>query len=313
MASVGVIYLYRFAEGEVPARTFLDSYCAHPAGTEHDLHVISKGLPDKKARDSTHALFDRVRVNLIELDDTGYDIGSYIAAAKRVANDQLLFLNTFSEMLADDWLSHLCNALNRSGVGLVGATGSWQSLSSAYTAAILRFAHWMRHPLAYARSHFEFDGGSGILAAAHRRSLGDIFLKIRGLADVYEFGSYPNPHLRTNAFMIKRDRFLSMRHLPFRRKADVYKFESGRHSLTKQILANNLKVLVVDRRGTVYNMEDWRSSSTFWSDNQKNLMISDNMTRKYAFGDPELRLLLQNYAWHAPRCWPIWPRANTRV
>ncbi len=312
MASIGVIYLYRFAEGEVPARTFLDSYCARSADIEHDLHVVLKGFPDKKSHDSARALFDRARANLIELDDTGYDIGSYIAAAKRVSNGQLLFLNTFSEILADGWLSHLRNALNRTGVGLVGATGSWQSLGSAYSAAILRFTHWMRHPIEYARS-FELDGGSAMHAAAHRRSLGDIFLKIRGLADVYEFGSYPNPHLRTNAFMIERDRFLSMRHLPFRRKADVYKFESGRHSLTKQILATNLKVLVVDRRGTIYNMEDWRSSSTFWSDNQENLMISDNMTRKYAFGSPELRHLLQNYAWHPPRCWPIWPRASTRV
>jgi hypothetical protein len=313
LASVGVVYLYRFAEGEVPARAFLESYCAHPAGTEHDLHVILKGFPDKKSYDSARALFDPVRVNLIELDDTGYDIGSYIAAAKRISNDQLLFFNTFSEVLADRWLSHLCNALNRPGVGLVGATGSWQSQNSGYTAVLLRFAHWVRHPVAYARSYFELDAGSGVDAAAHRRSLGDIFLKIRGLADVYEFRGYPNPHLRTNAFMIERDRFLSLRHVPFRRKADVYKFESGRHSLTKQVLAMNLKVLVVDRRGTVYDMKDWRSSSTFWSENQENLMISDNTTRKYSFGSPQLRHLLQNYAWYPPRCWPIWPRASVRV
>jgi hypothetical protein len=313
LASVGVIYLYRFAEGELPARTFLDSYCTHPAGAEHDLHVILKGFPDEASSSAARALFDRVRVNLIELDDTGYDVGSYMAAAKLVANDQLLFLNTFSEILADRWLFHLHSALNRPGIGVVGATASWQSLSSGYTAAMLRFAHWMRHPMAYVRSHFEPAGIAGPSAAAHRRSLADIWLKIRGLADVYEFGSYANPHLRTNAFMTERKRFLSMRHAPFRRKADVYKFESGRRSMTKQILAMDLKVLVVDRRGAAYDLQDCRSSSTFWSGNQENLMIGDNMTRKYAFGSPELRHLLQNYAWQPPRRWPIWPRASARV
>lgn len=311
--SVGVFYLYRFAEGELHARTFLESYCAHPAGTKHNLHVILKGFPDGKSVQSARALFDSVGANPIELDDTGYDIGSYIAAAKRASDDQLLFLNTFSEILADHWLLHLHNALNGPGVGLVGATASWQSLSSAYTAAALRFTHWLRHPRAYVKSHFESRDGRGGPATVRRRSLGDIFSKIRGLADIYEFGSYPNPHLRTNAFMIEKDRFLAMRHTPFRRKADVYKFESGRRSLTSQVLAANLKVLVVDRNGHGYDLEDCRSSSTFWSGNQDNLMISDNMTRKYAFGDPELRHLLENYAWHPPRRWPIWPRANPRT
>ncbi|HEV2098530.1 MAG TPA: hypothetical protein VGR45_06335, partial [Stellaceae bacterium] len=153
MATIGVVYLYRFAEGELSARTFLESYRAHPAGIEHDLHVILKGFPDKTSRAAARALFGPVAANPIELDDTGYDIGSYLAAARRVANNRLAFLNTFSAILADDWLVHLAAALDRPDVGLVGATGSWQSLGSAYTAAALRSVHWVRHPVRYVRSH----------------------------------------------------------------------------------------------------------------------------------------------------------------
>ena len=40
-----------------------------------------------------------------------------------------------------------------------------------------------------------------------------------------EFGRYPNPHIRTNAFMIERDRFLSLTFPLFKKKSDVYKFE----------------------------------------------------------------------------------------
>lgn len=313
MATIGVVYLYRFAEGELSARTFLESYRAHPAGIEHDLHVILKGFPDETSRAAARALFGPVCANPIELDDTGYDIGSYLAAARQVANQRLAFLNTFSAILADDWLAHLEAALNRPEVGLVGATGSWQSLGSAYTAAALRFAHWVRHPVSYVRSHFEADTHSSTGAAAPRRSIRDVVLKVRGLADLYEFGRYPNPHIRTNAFMIDRERFLSLPSKRFRSKADVYKFESGRHSMTNQILKAELKALVVDRLGRTYDIHDWRSSSTFWTGNQENLMVADNMTRKYTLGSGLLRELLENYAWHPPTAWPIWPRASARA
>jgi len=310
LAAIGVVYLYRFAEGESFARTFLESYRAHPAGIEHDLHVILKGFPDKKASAAARALFGAVPANLIELDDSGYDIGSYLAAACRVANNQLVFLNTFSEILADNWLAHLDAALNRSDVGLVGATGSWQSLGSGYVAAALRLAHWIRHPIGYVKSHFEAGSHASAGTGVPRRSFRDIALKIRGLADLYEFGRYPNPHIRTNAFMIDRERFLSLHSTPFRRKADVYKFESGRRSMTNQILRMKLKALVVDRSGKTYDIDAWRTSSTYWTGAQENLMIADNMTRKYAQGTAQLRHLLENYAWYPPSAWPIWPRAS---
>lgn len=313
MAAIGVVYLYRFAEGQRPAHAFLESYRAHAAGSEHDLHVILKGFSDEAARAAARALFGSTSTNFIELDDSGYDIGSYQAAARRVTNNRLVFLNTFSEIIADNWLAYLDAALNRPDVGLVGATGSWQSLGSAYVAAALRFAHWVRHPIGYVKSHLEAGSYSPAGAAVPRRSFRDIALKIRGLADLYEFGRYPNPHIRTNAFMIDRARFLSLRSIPFRRKADVYKFESGRHSMTKQILGTKLKALVVDRSGRTYDVDEWKSSSTFWIESQGNLMIADNMTRKYALGSSLLRQLLENYAWHPPTSWPIWPRASART
>lgn len=313
MALIGVVYLYRFAEGEFFARSFVESYLAHPAGIEHDLHVILKGFSDPTSCAAARALFAPVPAKFVELEDTGYDIGSYLAAARQVGNNRLAFLNTFSEILADNWLAHLDAALDRADVGLVGATGSWQSLGSAYTAAALRFAHWIRHPVRYARSHFEAGPRSLSGAAGSRRSFRDIALKVRGLADLYAFGHYPNPHIRTNGFMIDRGRFLSLRSIPFKRKADVYKFESGRHSMTNQVLRAKLKALVVDRSGRTYDVHDWESSATYWTSDQENLMIADNMTRKYARGSSELRHLLENYAWRPPTSWPIWPRASTRA
>lgn len=305
MADAGVIYLYRFAEGETAARKFLASYRAHPAGLKHDLHVILKGFPDEVSLASAHALFSDVSSNIVETDDSAYDIGSYFAAAKLARNDKLMFFNTFSEIKADSWLAYLDRALDLPGIGLVGATGSWQSLSSAYEAA---FQLFLRHSLAFLRRVLTSRAGGPIdESATGRIGAGSLMrnLKRAPLYPLYlhQYGRYPNPHIRTNAFMIRRRLFLSLRAPHFGRKSDVYKFESGRRSMTNQITSRGLGVLVVDRLGAIYRIPEWRSSSTFWNEDQCGLMVSDNQTRSYEAGNPKRQSLLRGYAWEPPSSW----------
>ena len=69
MREVGVIYLYRFAEGEHPVLHFLESYRRHPAGIDHDLYVVFKGFPDQASLAAGRALFAEIPFTSIELDD----------------------------------------------------------------------------------------------------------------------------------------------------------------------------------------------------------------------------------------------------
>lgn len=309
--TTGVFYLYRFAEGDAPARRFLNSYKRCPAGCAHDLHVILKGFPDQEAITSACRLFESIPVNAIEVEDKGYDIGSYFAAAKAVSNPQLLFLNTFSEILADDWLAHFEQALALPGVGLVGATGSWQSASSGYEAALLRV---LRRPKFYLSRYLGLAASAANNDGGHAEDDGPIdfrrLLRRAGRVSlyplrVYEFGRHPNPHIRTNAFMIMRDVFLSLRGVTFERKMDAYKFESGRRSMTRQIMARGLRPVVVDRDGRVYEIPEWKSSSTFWIDFQANLLVADNQTTNYATGSSARRKMLRSHAWESPGSWDL--------
>ncbi len=320
MAQIGVIYLCRSAEGERPVRRFVDSYRAHPAGLDHDLHVIFKGFCSEDSRAAAQVLFGELPVHAIELEDRGYDIGSYVAAARLVANPRLIFFNTFTELLADGWLKKFDDALSLAGVGLVGATGSWQSFRSLYVAGLRRALHSLRHPLDYLSrlraDPLPIDGGRAapsigtagevIRADARqmfRRFITVLYRLLRFDHYVVNYARYPNPHIRTNAFMIERDRFLALRASSFRTKFGVYKFESGRQSLTQQILAQNLRPVVVDRNGRVYDVADWRSSSTYWSNQQANLIAADNRTRDYAEGSQQLQARLQAHAWEHPASW----------
>jgi hypothetical protein len=317
LADIGVVYLCRHAEGEPPVRNFVSTYRARPAGAAHDLHVIFKGFPDQRALAGSRALFAGLPVNAIELDDTGYDIGSYLAAARAVSNSRLIFFNGFTEFLADDWLQKFDNAMNAPRVGLVGATGSWQSLSSYYEVLIRLGLHEVRQlsdrlakrpPRAGGSTECDQTiqgSGEGRRAAALGRGLYLLLRPDRYLLSLYEYGRYPNPHLRSNAFMIERARFLALHTPSFARKSGAYRFESGRRSMTRQIMAQGLRPVVVDRDGAIYDIPEWKAASTYWVDRQANLIAADRRTNQYADGSEDRRTRLRDYAWVHPARWTL--------
>jgi hypothetical protein len=304
MTDLGVVYLYRNLEGEAPLRSFLDGLRQFPAGAPYQLHVVLKGFPDRQSVQRALALFNDVPVNPIEVDDFGYDIGSYLKAARSVSNRRLIFLNTFSVILGTNWLAHFNNAMDRPRVGIVGATGSWQARATGYEVQ----ARWILNRLRRISAGL-FVGDPSAASPAPRRpkSIREVGrFALAPASYIYALLNYrrhPNPHIRTNAFMIERDLFLSLRFPPFTNKESLYRFESGRRSMTNQIIARGLKPVVVGKDGNVYDVADWHASSTFWKNHQENLLISDNRTRDYAEGTPAFRTMLENMAWRHPRSW----------
>ncbi len=287
MTKIGVVYLCRFAEGEEPARRFLDSYRRHPAGIDHDLHIAFKGFPNREALDGLRASLGTQLVHTIELDDAGYDIGSYFAAANIVASPQLLFLNTFSEnfgrRLACTFRRGARNARRRTGgcnrlVAIDPLRIRSRTVENGASADALTFPdipelHWRKKTTVEQRVVRVKLVSGGLLPDVRAAPSNSRFASINSDAT-------PNPHIRSNAFMIQREVFLSLRGMVFTRKMDAYRVESGRHSMTRQVMARGLRPVVVDRRGKIYDIPEWKSSSTFWIGAQENLLIADNQTGK---------------------------------
>jgi len=93
---------------------------------------------------------------------------------------------------------------------------------------------------------------------------------------------FPNPHIRTNAFLVDRETYLEVYGPAVRRDKDsCYQFESGPQSLTAHFLQSGRPVHVIGRDGMRYPPEDWAGSRTFRSGNQENLVVSDNQTRRF--------------------------------
>ncbi len=280
-----VVHLVRAANGAAPLRAFLESYRRHAAGVEHDLLFLLKGfrepLPVEHER-----LMGGVAHRRHFMPDRGFDIDAYFDAVRTHEAQWYCFLNSFSVILADGWLAKLHGALIAHDAGMVGATGSWQSVFANFSERIAVPASFQTQYPAWKRL---------LLRAAPfvRR----IWPPIRRWLRRGVFDPFPNHHLRTNAFLLSREIALRVRVGPMRKKFDAYVFESGTRGLTRQVLAMGKPVLVVGRDGKAYAMSDWHLSNTFWRGNQENLLVADNQTRKYDGSGMEVRALYSAFAW----------------
>jgi hypothetical protein len=279
MSEVGVVHLIREQNGIEPFHAFLESYKRHDAGHEHDLVILFKGF--KKhccAPDEYEALLAGLQHQKLFVSDAGYDLGAYQAAAQNFNQKFFCFLNSYSVLLGEGWLAKMHRHLVREDVGLVGATGSYES-----------------H---YANEVRRLSGMSPIKSRDYVRGFWLNYLRRRELAHWQaSFNPFPNYHIRTNAFMIRRAHWLNLKFGKANTKPGCFKFESGKTSMTAQVLEMNLKALIIGRDGCAYEKNQWYESCTFRSGEQRNLLVADNRTEQFAKADAETKKLLAEMAW----------------
>ena len=97
--------------------------------------------------------------------------------------------------------------------------------------------------------------------------------------------------------MMKRELFIQCSKKRLRDKFDAYVLESGRRGLSNQLLKKGFKMLVIDRYGRTFEIKDWPLSLTYWINDQKNLLVSDNRTRQFEKSTVEDRQKLSSSAW----------------
>src|ERR1039457_755109 len=218
LSEICVVHLVRKCNGIEPVQRFLESYRLHPAGMQHDLLFILKGFDDEILPDVYRSLLDEYPHHVIWVEDHGFDIVPYTVAARMLEQRYLCFFNSFSIILGDDWLAKLYRQVIVPGVGIAGASGSWESI---YTNC----------------------------CTEHRE--GPLPLPKR-LARIYDmrvrkklFPPFPNPHLRTNGFIISRELLNSVSKRRIRTKLDAHRFESGRDGLSGSIRSMGLCLVVV--------------------------------------------------------------------
>jgi hypothetical protein len=356
---VGVVYLARHAEGIEFFQRFVESYKRHAAGLDHDLVVLYKGFSEVRHLNAARGVFAQLPHVGIELPDTGFDIGAYLAAAARLRNIHLCFLNTYAELASDGWLLALYRYASLPAVGIAGAMGSYESMQT--TLKISHKVRWLCNEAGAPYDerlnyYFQYVIGAACRewASATSReplspwdrlveraktlgwryrsstSIRDLFGKVAtgaaldveferrwnvlvspgGFFSEYaRFEQFPNPHVRSNGFMIRRHQLIEFGVDVPRSKMDAWKFESGAQGVTARIRSLGLRAVVVGADGRSFDVMDWADSNSFRLGDQGNLLVTDNQTRKFsaaAAGDrvTQTRLAWGDYAGPAPLDYP---------
>jgi hypothetical protein len=245
--SVAVLYLARGSDIEPlqRLRRFAKSYTRFSAETEHILLIIFKGFADKSGLAAAKEIFSGIPHYAIMTDDENFDFGAYRAAAEQVPHDVMCFMNSNSEILSAGWLAKLLTNFHRPSVGIVGASGSFES---------------------------------------------------RSVLDP-RFPQFPNVHLRSNAFVIRREHALKMLPRRIASKNEAFLLESGSASITRRLWEIGLSSLVVGRNGRAFSPQWWPSSETFRVKGQENLLVHDNVTREFEQADRSRRLEASAATW----------------
>jgi hypothetical protein len=287
MKPIAVVHLVRKRNGLDPLRRFLASYRRFEAGIEHELVLVMKGFGSPAELEPWNELAEDLPHRMVGVPDRGYDITAYWSAAEQLEYPRLFFVNSFSELRAAGWLEKLYRAAERKEVGLVGATGSCQTLNPSpmtyYAAVSRKLRH--RGPVKDFLMQLPFVSEMNVL----RRKL-----QMRR-----HFGEFPNFHVRTNGFMVERDIMRGALRDAVRTKMDAYRFESGYRGLTTQVLEAGMRAIVVGADGNSFEKEEWHQSDTYWQGRQQNLLLADNQTREYEEGSTETREILSTLAWGA--------------
>jgi hypothetical protein len=263
-----VFYLFRKSDEWQKIIDFIVSYRGNAPGVDHDMKIVLKGdFSDSKFIDYV----SKLKINFVEIPDEGRDISSYVLLSKQFNYKFLVFLNSYSKILHKNWLYILMKPFEKLSTGMVGATGSYASHTS----------------IAYEN--------------LKKSVLGLNFLKkiiIFYISRLF-FPKFPNPHIRTNAFAIRRDAFLSLRfNMAFiKTRLGSYVAESGYKSICNQLSAKKLDSVLVGLNYEISIKNNWRSNNIFWNGDQSNLLISDNQTKKYDNGSDSERDFLKNIAW----------------
>jgi len=273
-ARVGLIHLASGSLGPEPLAAFLRSYAEHDAGVEHDLLVVLNGVATERDAEPFRALLEGHDHGTLMVERRVTDLAAYRGAAEALERPLLCLTNARSVVLAGGWLQRLTGKAALTDVGAAATTGTWESHLTGATTPVPR-------------------GDMSALRRAAAEAARIAMLPRYRRA----FLPFPNPHLRTNAFAIRRELFLSLEWPEPRSKFAAHALESGREGMTRQLTARGLRCVVVGRDGAEYGPNDWPRSRTFRCGGQENLLVGDRRTEQYERADAVERRRLAELAW----------------
>ncbi|MDC3106464.1 hypothetical protein OA382_00505 [Candidatus Pelagibacter sp.] len=259
-----VSYLITRFDDDKSLKIFIEKYRLNKSGVFHDLLICFKLLNEDQIFAKKKLLKD---INYIEYIDNStfndFDLGSYNRIARDFPSKLIFFLNGNSYPTCHNWLKKVTDNYNDNSV--IGTSASNLSMLSSLRP----------------KKFYKFIG---------------YYLKKKKYKKL--FNKFPNPHLRTNGFLIRSNDFASfMSNKTINKKEDVWCIESGKSSLTNFFKSKGFEIYVINSDGYRFPENAWMQSKTFNYLDQDKFIISDNQIRKYSSLNEFEKKLQQYNTW----------------
>lgn len=278
--SIAIVYLFYCPYGIEKLKKFLHSYNNNKPYFSNKIYIIFKEIQLKESnleQVEKECISYSLNYQILECQLPGFDINTYQWVAQQVIEDYLIFFNTNSVLLHPNWCDFYTKHITKN-TGAISATASFNS----HINTVLQENNF----------HYNRKLSFKENLASYKMLLKAIFIW------PFLYKKFPNPHIRTNAFLINRKVFLTLNiKNPLKSKREAYLAESGRNSITQQLLKKNLTVGVVNNNGDYFDLQEAYKANTFWNNQQENLLVADNQTELYKNANETQKKQLSLLAW----------------
>lgn len=158
-----MVYIYALDGDEgyfEMAHRFMHTYQQHPPLEDHDTLVVCNGSPP--TFEIMCLLGSLPNCSFMQHDDTGQDIGGFIAAAKTLGNRPALFCGGSVYFHRPGWLKRMMEAWSKHGPGMYGSQSTYEATPHMSTTGFLCPANLMAeypHPVATKKDRYNFEHG----------------------------------------------------------------------------------------------------------------------------------------------------------
>lgn len=160
---IELVYVYwtQHPEVETLSKRFVDTYFVNPPGEEHTTTIVCNGGQPTGER---RALFDRLpNVSYLDHDNSGWDIGAFIAASKQSTADMAVYFGPSIYFYRAGWLTRMVEAWQKHGPGMYGMTSSFESSPHLNTTGFWCSPKWLAeypYPMVTKNDRYNFEHGT---------------------------------------------------------------------------------------------------------------------------------------------------------
>ena len=259
-----VCYLFTSFDEIYSFENFLKNYKKYNPGLNHKLVICFK-LLDRSEIDILENMIINIHYNLfidpVKIND--YDFGTYKRVAEKFPNNQILFLNSHSYPVCDNWLLKLMNFSDENT--LIGTSASNESILDSIKL---------------------------------KKKYKILSYLIKKFLYMNKFKKFPNPHIRTSSFLLNGKKFLDyISNKKIFSKENTWEIESGKMSLFNYFKKKNYNIYIVNSDGDKFIENNWKLSETYNYFKQSKSIISDKHTRKYDSLNEKDKILSRKKVW----------------